>query len=103
MSTELTKEMKLTALVLAGPATNRLFENCALQRAAMFSGWAGGLCAFAETLGFTRNEASGITRGWDKASGGMPVFQNVAHLEATIRGEALGKHLYELTHPMSNS
>ena len=106
MSQELTKEQKLTALVLSAPPAARALGHCvqlkdgtvwycALARARAAAGnmEKKGLTGFAATLGFSELEARGIMNGWDIEAGRAPFYP--AELTG-IEGVELGKTLYHL-------
>ena len=102
MSKELTKEQKLTALVMAAPSTspatrakNIYSPWCALERAMLVAGVdeRTSLIVFAITLGFSADDARGIMTGWDEAAGEIAPF---GQHEMTTSGYVLGSRLYNM-------
>lgn len=100
MSQELTKEQKLTALVLSTTANDYPYY-CALSRAydaALTSGMTFKQTlpdAFAmDYLGFSLNEARGIMNGWDTARGTFGGY--FAEEECDADAVKLGTRLYHM-------
>lgn len=106
MSTNLSPEQKLTMLALAAPdrcpysAADDCRPYCLFRRAQVASDVALhehlGLLDFASELGFDWLEAMGVMRGWDRADGKHPCFDDEAadHTARVARGEAIGARLH---------
>lgn len=101
MSTNLTSEQKLTALVLSAPRDNPFTDDdrpyCALMRAKAALGTeVNGLFDIATEIGFTWGEAEGIMQGWDTADGRRACFDYGS--EGSARGARIGAELHRRIH-----
>jgi hypothetical protein len=112
MSTNLSPEQYLTALVLAAPRkkpygdTEDMRPYCALMRANVARGnHHYNLIAFAVELGFSRAQARGIMRGWDMADGRRPGLEEnaAAWPRETAAGEKIGRRLHALVRAVSTA
>ena len=100
MSNNLSREAVLTAAVLNAPyvflGEGRFArEQCAFERLDDFE-WTSTF-ETAKKFGFSRHEAMGVMRGWDRAAGNPVFFESAAKHADTIANEPLGARLYELT------
>jgi hypothetical protein len=98
MSNQITKEARLTALVLEGR------DGCALMRAAQAANAPAtmtSLVEFAGTLGFSEGEAWGVMFGWDNQErlAGETILKVYGQRIGFVHGEVLGRRLYKLVHP----
>lgn len=102
MSTNITREHRLTALVLTAPDVSPHPQlkrpYCAWSRAQVALGRRGDLFSTASELGFSWHEAVGVMRGWDGAEGRKKLFQDDAEFlpDDVARGEAIGARLHAL-------
>lgn len=103
MSKELSPEDRLRALVIADPSPSDGYLDCGLRRAARQLGVHqlnedDDLFAVGQRLGFSKAEALGITRGWDRAAGAQhmvdPVANGVSDLRGVARGEEIGRRVH---------